>query len=263
MPIQPAVSSSKKAPLEYGHGLIIYRYVDEITATGTGLINTYANGSSYIGVDHTNKYLGSSGRPSVRLTSTQTYTHGLFIADIANMPGGVCGTWPAFWTLGTGTWPYNGEIDIIEGVNNMEGYLSSLHTAYECSITGDSSTETGIFQTSDCQLDVATGGNSAGCGVSDLDSNSFGLGFNANGGGVYAMDWTSDYIKIWFFPRGSIPDDITTGWPNPCNWGKPVQYFQGCDIDANFKDHQIVIDNTFCGAWSGMEIAFLLLTDGR
>jgi len=35
------------------------------------------------------------GRNSVRLVSKKSWTHGLFIADIAHMPGGVCGTWPS------------------------------------------------------------------------------------------------------------------------------------------------------------------------
>jgi beta-glucanase (GH16 family) len=52
------------------------------------------------------------GRKSVRIESKKSWNHGLFIADIAHMPGGVCGTWPALWTLGP-DWPYNGEIDII------------------------------------------------------------------------------------------------------------------------------------------------------
>ncbi len=249
--------------MKIGHGLTSCSYLDETPAKNAGLTKTNYNddGSVYIGVDHTNTYASTAvGRPSVRLTSTAKYNHGLFIADIKNMPGGVCGTWPAFWTLGDGTWPYHGEIDILEGINNMEGYLSSLHTADTCSVLGDPSTETGLFETGNCQYDVDTGDNSAGCGVSDLDTDSFGLGFNANKGGVYAMDWTSDYIKIWFFPRGKIPDDITAGVPNPCNWGLPVSNFQGCDIDANFINHQIVIDNTFCGAWAGMATPSLLLT---
>ena len=252
--------------MQIGHGLIPYSYLDEATAQTDGLVKTNWNGgdSVYIGVDHTHSYTSSDvGRPSVKLFSTNTYNHGLFIADIANMPGGVCGTWPAFWTLGDGTWPYHGEIDILEGINNMEGYLSSLHTADTCSVVDDPSTETGLFETSNCQYDVATGDNSEGCGVSDLDTDSFGLGFNSNDGGVYAMDWTSDYIKIWFFPRGSIPQDITDKNPNPCNWGNPVSNFQGCDIDANFMNHQIVIDNTFCGAWAGMTISNLLFMDTR
>ena len=67
-------------------------YVDQSTAQSQGLINT--NGPVYMGVDHTNIASGS-GRSSVRLTSKKSYNHGLIILDVAHMPGGVCGTWPA------------------------------------------------------------------------------------------------------------------------------------------------------------------------
>ncbi len=37
----------------------------------------------------------SVSRPSIRLTSKQQYTKGLFIADIAHLPVAECGAWPA------------------------------------------------------------------------------------------------------------------------------------------------------------------------
>jgi hypothetical protein len=67
--------------------------VDQTTAQSNGLINV-DNGSVYMGVDHTNIASGS-GRLSVRLTSKKSYNHGLFVLDLTNMPGGICGTWPA------------------------------------------------------------------------------------------------------------------------------------------------------------------------
>lgn len=67
-------------------------YVDQGTAQSGGLINT--NGPAYIGVDYTNVASGS-GRSSVRLSSKASYTHMLTVIDLAHMPGGVCGTWPA------------------------------------------------------------------------------------------------------------------------------------------------------------------------
>jgi hypothetical protein len=100
-----------------------------------------------------------------------------------------------------------------------------------------------------CQYDVATGANGQGCGDFSKNSVSYGTPFNNNGGGVYATEWTSDYIKIWFFPRQQIPSDIASGSPNPSNWGIPDSIFngQGCDIDTNFNDNRIVFDTTFCG----------------
>jgi hypothetical protein len=67
--------------------------VDQATAQNEGLIST-SNGSVYMGVDSTNVASGA-GRASVRVTSKNTYNHGLIILDLAHMPGGICGTWPA------------------------------------------------------------------------------------------------------------------------------------------------------------------------
>jgi hypothetical protein len=57
-------------------------------AQSAGLVNTN-NNQVYMGVDHTNSVSTSSaGR---RVSSNKVYTHGLFIADIAHMPGSICG----------------------------------------------------------------------------------------------------------------------------------------------------------------------------
>lgn len=49
-----------------------------------------------MGVDHTTTLqTNGAGRESVRISSKKTFTHGLFIADIAHMPGTICGAWPA------------------------------------------------------------------------------------------------------------------------------------------------------------------------
>lgn len=72
------------------HGFV--QYVDEGTARNNALIQENGDGV-YVGVDHNT--ISSAGRASVRLESRNTYTRGLFIVDIAHMPGGICGTWPA------------------------------------------------------------------------------------------------------------------------------------------------------------------------
>jgi hypothetical protein len=223
--------------------------VDQKTAQGSGLINTN-NGAVYMGVDFSN-VASSSGRQSVRVTSKKSYTHGLIILDLAHMPGNACGTWPAFWTVGP-NWPSSGEIDIIEGVNSQIGNSHALHTNAGCSIA-----QNGLFSghvsTPNCDVNAAGQPGNAGCAILNSNSNSFGDGFNQAGGGVYATEWTSDHISIWYFPRSAIPSDMSSNSPDPENWGSPMASWSSssCDIDEAFSSNQIVFDTTFCGDWAG------------
>ncbi|KAI9741089.1 MAG: hypothetical protein M1834_002802 [Cirrosporium novae-zelandiae] len=227
-------------------------YVDQSTAQSSGLISN--NGSSiYMGVDHTN-FASSSGRQSVRITSTKSYNHGLVILDLAHMPGSVCGSWPAFWMVGP-DWPSNGEIDIIEGVNSQTTNDMTLHTGVDCSISNTSSILSDFSTSSkvtSTNCDVSSGSNT-GCQIASTETNTYGDGFNSAGGGVYATEWTSDAITIWFFSQGSVPSDISSGSPDPSSWGTPISRFPNtsCDIDSKFKNQQIVFDTTFCGDWAG------------
>ena len=180
--------------------------------------------------------------------SDNTYTHGLFVLDVLHMPFG-CGVWPAYWLVGP-DWPSHGEIDIIEGVNLQEQNSISLHTDEGCTIAG--SGQTGDFQTSDCNS--AVNGNS-GCGTKLNEAstpNNYGAALNANGGGYYVTEWTSNYVKHWFFDRTTVPDSITNGSPDPATFGVPAANQQGsCDIDSHFGNMTIVINTDFCGAWAG------------
>lgn len=45
---------------------------------------------------------GEQGRAATKLISKQTFNHGLFVAEIANMPGGTCGTVPGCEFDGSG-----------------------------------------------------------------------------------------------------------------------------------------------------------------
>lgn len=68
-------------------------YVSQSQAQSAGLINTN-NGIVYMGVDNQNVASGS-GRQSVRVSSKNSYTHMLVVANFGHMPGGICGVWPA------------------------------------------------------------------------------------------------------------------------------------------------------------------------
>jgi hypothetical protein len=228
------------------HGYVNYQ--DQSDAQNVGLINTN-NNQVYLGVDHTTLNPGSAGRKSVRVSSNKAYTHGLFIADIAHMPGSICGVWPAFWLFGP-NWPNSGEIDIIEGVNLAGTDQITLHTAAGCTVnTAGSQSGTTLVQ-SNCNANNGYDG----CGATTSVANNYGDGFNNVGGGVYAMQWESSGIYVWFWPRGSIPSDITNGAPVTGNWGTPMVAFNGgsgCTIDSSFANENIVFDTTFCGDWAG------------
>ncbi|KAG4437287.1 hypothetical protein IFR05_007225 [Cadophora sp. M221] len=228
------------------HGFVSYQ--SQASAASRGLINTN-NGQIYMGVDHTTYNPPSPGRASVRVESKKAYNHGLFIADIAHMPGSICGVWPAFWLFGP-NWPGSGEIDIIEGVNLAGSNTITLHSAPGCNINTAGSQYGTNLQHSNCNQD---NGNT-GCGATTTTANAYGDSFNRNGGGVYAMQWESSGIYVWFFPRGNIPADITNGRPDTRNWGTPVVAFNGgsgCNIDSYFKNQNIIFDTTFCGDWAG------------
>lgn len=125
----------------------------------------------------------------------------------------------------------------------------SLHTSDNCSITGTGAT--GNFETANCYEGV--NGNS-GCGFGANDANvpnNYGSQLNSVGGGIYATEWTSRYIQIWYFPRNAIPSSISSGHPNVTQFGKPMALFQGCDIEAHFGNMSIIINTDFCGAWAG------------
>jgi hypothetical protein len=67
---------------------------------------------------------------SARITTKnkRDFTYGKVEARIKLPKGG--GTWPAFWMLGYGSWPYCGEIDIMEHVGNRPDMTSfALHTS--------------------------------------------------------------------------------------------------------------------------------------
>ncbi|KAK4896930.1 hypothetical protein LTR27_005177 [Elasticomyces elasticus] len=229
-------------------------YVDRPTAEQNGLISSTSNMTRW-GVDTTQVLdpMANLGRLSVRLTSQQSWTHGLFILDLAHMPANQCGVWPAWWMLGSGTWPENGEIDIIEFTNNLPNNLMALHTAESannCTVAG--ADQSGTLLTSNC----AAGGGYTGCGVSATKPNNAGSSFNQAAGGVYAMEWTSTAVRVWFFSRDEVPASITEAAgdadPDPTTFGVPVANFQGsCEIDAHFFNMSMVFDTTFCGSYAG------------
>ncbi|KAF8498638.1 concanavalin A-like lectin/glucanase domain-containing protein [Russula emetica] len=236
------------------HGLV--QYVSQDTAQSEGMTKVLPNGAAILSVNNKTDLPLNTPRQSMHIMTTKRYNGGLFIADFQRMPFG-CSLWPAYWSFGAGNWPEDGEIDILEGVNKQATNQMTLHTGPHCSLDENpkfNSASEGTFLGNVLSRACASSpSDNAGCGISDPDPSSFGQGFNEAGGGVFAHLWNQDGIKIWHFKRSLIPQDITSGNPDPSTWSTPTAFWSNidCDMATHFIDHSLVIDTTLCGDWAG------------
>ena len=107
----------------------------------------------------------------------------------------------------------------MEAINNANRNQMTIHSSPGCNITVG---KYGQLGSSGSITDCGQGGGYTGCTVFANTAKSYGTGFNNAGGGVYALRWTSDEIKVWLFPGTSAPADIRSGGtPNPNGWGTP------------------------------------------
>ncbi|OAG02636.1 uncharacterized protein CC84DRAFT_1097515, partial [Paraphaeosphaeria sporulosa] len=251
------------------------QYQSKEAATQQNLVGYFEDTQSiFLGVDYKTK--DPKGRASVRVESTKTWNQGLLIADIKHMPDSTCGTWPAYWLLGQQTvgkddWPLGGEIDLLEGVNLDSAAAVTLHTSAGCAVDNATSSIQsraesafmGSMSTSDCDVAAEGQAKNVGCSIKapNLTASNgmatYGTDFNAAGGGVYAMEWTSTSISVWFLPRNSTAFAASTSNGaqalDPSTFGTPLAKFQGqgCDFEERFKNMRIIFDTTFCGDWAG------------
>lgn len=223
------------------HGLV--QFVSQAEAQSSGLISSTAN-SAWMGADSKTVLTGNTGRKAVRVSSKKAYTHMLVAVEVDKIPV-TCGGWPAFWSFGP-NWPANGEIDIIEGVNTKGGNKMTLHTSAGCSANGQAG---GLLKP-----DVTSCEGNQGCGFTEPSATSFQNANQANGG-IWAMQWNSQGISVWWWGGSNkAPADVFGANPNPAGWGPPsmnVPNGNNCNIDQHFKSHNIIFDWTFCGDWAG------------
>ncbi|CAJ1959855.1 unnamed protein product [Cylindrotheca closterium] len=232
-------------------------------------------------------------RESIRLEGKQRFDRGLFLLDVEHMPAG-CGVWPAFWLTDESTWPDNGEIDILEGINSQSVAKTALHTSDQCSMyahvpayamTGKFDSATGIPDTftgklntfnrveaDNCWVMAPHQWANQGCIIVSKEQGTIGEPMNEVGGGVYALEWDPEngYIKSWVFKRNSIPENLQESMdtassndasvlPDPDTWPLPYAYFaigdkSGCSAD-HFKNMRLVLNTAFCGAVAGNKFA--------
>ncbi|KDN41962.1 glycoside hydrolase family 16 protein [Tilletiaria anomala UBC 951] len=250
------------------HGMV--QYTTQAQAQSAGLIGIQ-DGRAMMKVAADADTDGN--RQSVRISTVDTHTHGLFVLDATHIPVG-CGVWPAFWTLsadpGSSGWPVGGEIDIVEGVNDYSANLVSIHTSSGCSLSSSSASTLGysgelMLGSSGTSCDSLTT-NNQGCSIMSTTSGDYGVQYNADGGGVHAMLWDADEgISIWFFPRASIPSDVSSGTPDPTGWPTPTGRWPAtsCTMSSFFWNHVAIFTNTLCGDWAGASSVWSTAMNGQ
>lgn len=113
-------------------------------------------------------------------------------------------------TLSAPLQPNDGEIDIIEGVHAINMNSMSTHTGPGC--TMGTSGFSGKFMMATAQKNQCNvyASDSQGCGVRSASKSSYGPNFNKKGGGVFALLWAKEGIKIYQWPRNKIPADVSS-----------------------------------------------------
>lgn len=230
-------------------------YVSKDVAFAKNL--THADAGSFVfRADTTNVLPQGTKRDSVRIESKRKYQTHLQVLDVAHMPEGKS-TWPAYWMVGA-DWPNKGELDIVEGANDLGPNLMSLHTGPNCSMPAANqwlSSHKGTIKAVDCY--AFANPSNTGCGVWGDSKRDFGPAFNAAGGGWFVTERRPQYIKIWFWSHSdpNVPASVKSGAKSidPSKWSKPTASFQSstCDLDTHFGPHQIVMNLDICGGWAG------------
>ncbi|KAM3501336.1 hypothetical protein MY10362_005625 [Beauveria mimosiformis] len=206
----------------------------------------------YLGVDHETKLKNDEAGPrrdTLRVQSKWSFREGLVITRFYHMPKPVCGAWPAYWTLGE-NWPLNGEIDMYEGWNLHAVNKPAIHTGPkrvvgQCYL--DSSASAKIVS-EDCDNEFQNNRNAwrgQGCQVEEVKDGIWG----ASDGGIQALEWTKDTIKLYTWPTGKEPENIDSKTPDTSSWGTPsVQLSSpGCDTSKAFGNQTILFTLPFCG----------------
>ncbi|PMB67693.1 putative endo-1,3(4)-beta-glucanase [Beauveria bassiana] len=227
------------------------KYQNVNDAQEKGLVSVKDN-KVYLGVDFKTTLKNDNDGPrrdTLRVQSKWSFKEGLVITRFWHMPKPVCGAWPAYWTLGE-DWPNNGEIDMYEGWNLHKVNKPALHTAPETRVGQcylDKSAQAKIVS-DNCDNSFENRLNAwkgQGCQVEEVNDGIWG----SPDGGIQALEWTKDTIKLYTWPIGQAPKNIDSDTPDTSSWGTPSVQLSSprCDTSRAFGKQTILFTLPFCG----------------
>lgn len=147
-------------------------------------------------------------------------------------------------------------VDIYEQWNAYKFNRQTLHTDHNATVGNcnynmtsalgfHSFDMTNYMDTESCDVYAS---DNVGCSNWDYEGP-----FGPPTGGVYAMEWTGESIKMWTWHPDQVPLDVARGMPDPSAWGLPGLSAGGelCDIDRAFRNQSIVLNIDLCGDTAG------------
>eukprot|EP00445_Apocalathium_hangoei_P094121 CAMPEP_0204245514 /NCGR_PEP_ID=MMETSP0361-20130328/97669_1 /ASSEMBLY_ACC=CAM_ASM_000343 /TAXON_ID=268821 /ORGANISM="Scrippsiella Hangoei, Strain SHTV-5" /LENGTH=481 /DNA_ID=CAMNT_0051218719 /DNA_START=82 /DNA_END=1527 /DNA_ORIENTATION=- len=200
-----------------------------------------------------------------KIATKKTWKHFLAAVRFTHVPYG-CGVWPAFFTLGAGVeWPSGGEMDILEYVND-QGSMTSFHTTKQCKLDPAQVNKYGSMP--DANL-VANNNNNYNCLTKYCATcTSLGCAPNkmplltgqqwASRPGVFAMQRTDSFAKLFFIPDADLPGDLSADEPTPEAWDRwIISYYPFGDSAATcpqpddiMAPQMFILQVAFCGDWA-------------
>ncbi|KAM3480670.1 hypothetical protein MY8738_004819 [Beauveria namnaoensis] len=221
-------------------------YQNKADALDKGLVSVQ-NGKIYLGVDSKNELPDVEDRATVRVQSKNSFKQGLVITRFSHLPEPVCGGSPFFGTRGTGQYP-----DI--GINMYEGW--DLYPVKKVGISS-SGTEECVedqydrtpYSGYDCSLGIFSGRDHflhQFCQFEQIQNKIWG----SPEGGIQALEWTSDAIKLYNWPINAAPSNIESSNPDTSSWGTPSAQFTkpSCDTQETFSNQTLEFSPDFCGS---------------
>lgn len=157
-------------------------------------------------------------------------------------------------------------MDILEYVNDIPSQ-TSFHTGKDnhCRVYG------GEVNYPGCPVMPDLNGMNFECNTSYPDA--LGCAINrvplrsapqwADNPGVVAMEWTKEFIKVFFIPEAEIPSDLSSDVPRPDSWdGWLISYYPLGPSDRHYagdcpnpgdamQAQKLILNMNFCGDWAG------------
>ncbi|PFH59389.1 hypothetical protein XA68_12448 [Ophiocordyceps unilateralis] len=229
------------------------RYQALASAQKKNLTRIEDDGQIYLGVDHTT-VLGSDtkgGRDTFKVQTRYAYNQGLFIMRFSHMPKPVCGAWPAFWTVGDGEWPLNGEVDLYEGWNLNTANRPSFHAGKpsevgNCTLESELQGADIISENCDNSFELKPAQPvGQGCQVNETRDGIWG----SPEGGIQALVWTNEEVKVYTWPHSLAPSNLDDKTIDTSTWGTPSLHLRkpSCHVDEGLRNHRFILNIAFCG----------------